>query len=307
MKNSKFLYYIQNIARYIVPDFFYQKQLDVLLKLELEDTYIQTRVNYYNKLTSPFVLSKSVKSIKEFKRQERKKTYFFDLLEYLRYFKNDFKISYFFGDITYIPDTPSFVKSRPIDGDNANSVLMNLNKIRHFVFVNDKVAFKDKKNILVWRGKAYKEHRQEFLKRFYNHPKCNVGQTNTKGDLTVAWQKNKMSLQEQLQYKFILSIEGNDVASNLKWIMSSNSLTFMTQPKFETWFMEGTLKANYHYVLLKDDYSDLEEKIDYYSDHSDKAHEIINNANTYVKQFKDSKREKLISLLVVKKYFEMSQ
>ena len=73
---------------------------------------------------------------------------------------------------------------------------------------------------------------------------------------------------EQLQNKFILCIEGNDVASNLKWAMSSNSLVFMTKkPKFETWFMEGTLIPGHHYVEIKDDYSDMIEKMDYYLSH----------------------------------------
>ncbi|GIT56603.1 MAG: hypothetical protein Ct9H300mP18_00320 [Candidatus Neomarinimicrobiota bacterium] len=36
------------------------------------------------------------------------------------------------------------------------------------------------------------------------------------------------------------------------------------------------------------------------------ALQIINNANAYVDQFKDSKREKLISLLVLDKYFSLS-
>ena len=40
------------------------------------------------------------------------------------------------------------------------------------------------------------------------------------------------------KHKFILCIEGNDVASNLKWVMSSNSVAVMPKPKFESWFME---------------------------------------------------------------------
>ena len=123
----------------------------------------------------------------------------------------------------------------------------------------------------------------------------------------MPWQKKKMSINEQLSYKFILCIEGNDVASNLKWVMSSSSIAFMVQPKYETWFMEGQLIPNYHYVLLKDDYSDLEEKIKYYSQNTKEALNIINNANDYVSQFKNEKREKLISLLVLKKYFEKSR
>jgi len=72
-----------------------------------------------------------------------------------------------------------------------------------------------------------------------------------------------MTIDEQLEYKFILSLEGNDVATNLKWIMSSNSLAFMPRPKYETWFMEGNLVPNHHYILIKDDYSDLEERLKY--------------------------------------------
>ena len=35
----------------------------------------------------------------------------------------------------------------------------------------------------------------------------------------------------------------------------------MPKPKFETWFMEGILVADQHYILIKDDYSDLEENL----------------------------------------------
>ncbi len=46
--------------------------------------------------------------------------------------------------------------------------------------------------------------------------------------------------------------------------------------------------------------------MDYYTKHEDEALEIIKNANQWVEQFKDSKREKLISLLVAQKYFDLS-
>ncbi|WP_036830286.1 glycosyl transferase family 90, partial [Photobacterium sanctipauli] len=97
-----------------------------------------------------------------------------------------------------------------------------------------------------------------------------------------------------------------DVATNLKWAMSSNSLCVMPKPKYETWFMEGTLKAGVHYIEVADDYSDLEEKLSYYIAHTQKAQKIITNANEYVAQFKNKEREDLISFLVLKKYFELS-
>jgi len=78
----------------------------------------------------------------------------------------------------------------------------------------------------------------------------------------------------------------------------------MPKPKYETWFMEGTLIPNYHYVLINDDYSDLEERMNYYISHTDEALKIIKNAHEYIQQFKNKKQEDLISLLVIKKYFE---
>jgi hypothetical protein len=308
MKNGKFFYYLKNSMMLIVPSVLYCLTLKKILSSigEYYSSYIDDRVNYYNKLTHPFQCDPHAKTIKAFK-SEKKKTYFFDLYTYLRYFSESYRISYLFGDITEVPEYPTVLKSRPIADNNQNSILMKLNKVRHFIFVNDTIMFEDKKNMAVWRGKAYRDHRQVFLQNFYNHPKCDVGQTNTQGEIHVPWQKKTMKLQEQLNYKFILSIEGNDVASNLKWIMSSNSLAFMTKPKFETWFMEGKLIPNYHYVLLKDDYSDLEEKIDYYTLHIDEAKVIIANANVYTQQFQNEEREDLISLLVLKKYFDLSR
>ena len=78
----------------------------------------------------------------------------------------------------------------------------------------------------------------------------------------------------------------------------------MTKPKYETWFMEGTLEPGFHYVELADDFSDLEEKLIYYQQHAGEAKRIIENANNYVKQFLDRKQEHLIGLLVMQKYFE---
>ena len=305
-KNTKFTYYFANAVKFFLPLSYYKAQLATLLNEKNIDEEILRRVQYYNKIANNFKLKSDAVSIEEFIKNEKKKTYYFDLLEYLRYFDKKLKISYLFGDITTVPDTPSFLKSRPIEGNNENSILMKLNKIRHFIFIDDKRSFEEKKDLLVWRGKCYTNYRQKFIQEFYNKPFCNVGQTNSKDNINVPWQKEKLSLEEQLKYKFILAIEGNDVASNLKWAMSSNSLVFMTKPKYETWFMEGTLIANYHYVLLNDDYSDLEEKVKYYAEHIRESRQIIENAHNHVEQFKNKQKEEIISLLVLKQYFEQS-
>jgi len=113
-----------------------------------------------------------------------------------------------------------------------------------------------------------------------------------------------MPVRGQLKYKFILSLEGIDVASNLKWIMSSNSIAFSQPLKFETWFMEGTLIPGVHYVELKDDFSDVEEKMEYYNSHPREAKEVVENAHRYVDQFLNPAVERKIALLVFEKYLE---
>ena len=55
---------------------------------------------------------------------------------------------------------------------------------------------------------------------------------------------------------------------------------------------------------LQKEYDDLEEKIDYYIAHPEQAQQIIDHANDFARQFYDSRRERFISLLVMKKYFE---
>ncbi len=304
MSLKKFNYYVSNALLAIAPKAWFRIANERLLKKigDYDLTYIQDRVNYYNKQELKFNLAEK-DTIGSFK-QTGGTTYYFDLLKVLKGFPSYFTFRYLNGDICHVPEAPTFLKSRPINNQNQNSVILKLNAIRHFQFINDKLSFRDKKDMVAWRGVGYQPHRKKVIEQFYNHPLCNIGQTKpSKGD---PWEKAFMSIEEQLEYKFLLAIEGNDVATNLKWAMSSNSLVIMSRPKYETWFMEGRLQAGIHYVEVKDDYSDLIEKMEYYIAHPKQAETIIQNAHDWVDQFRDKKRERLISLLVAKKYFEKS-
>jgi len=304
-KNNKLKYYIVNYIRQCLPNVIFRKLLPKKLAYihNVNADYVRQRVDYYNKLVDKQNISaENFVDIKSFKRNFKKNVYFFDTFEYLRYFPKNLKLMPLFGDITYVSDVPSITKSRPIAGNNENSVLLKLNKFRHFLFVKDKNCFEKKKNMLVGRNKANQEHRIRFLTMYINHPLCNIGQVNR--NKNPQFVRPRMTIEEHLKYKFILCLEGNDVASNLKWVMSSNSIAVMPKPKYETWFMEGTLIPNHHYILIKDDFSNLEERLNYYIEHTGEALQIIENAHQYVAQFRDKKQEDLISLLVLKKYFE---
>ena len=158
---------------------------------------------------------------------------------------------------------PTVIKARPTEVKNDYSVLFKLEKWRHFQWVNDPYAFSQKKDLLVWRGAASQEWRKFFVEHYWNHPLCNVGQTN-KPKENAPWQKEYLSIKKQLEYKFIVCPEGNDVATSLKWVMSSNSLLYYAlnlDVKHGLW--KEYYSQAFIYVEVKKDYSDLEDKILY--------------------------------------------
>jgi len=306
-KNSKASYYFKCYSRELLPDAWtrcgLRKELAGVAGRADRD-YILRRVNYYNKLdgtAATDVFHDRSVPVSRMKMTEQK-VYYFDAKEYARRFDPESRLILLAGDITEVPDVPSIVKSRPISGDNANSVLLNMDKVRHFIFIKDKLPFAKKKDMALFRGKIdSKPNRIRFMQKFWGNSRFSLGAID---NVNSEWVTHKLTIYEQLEYRYIMALEGNDVASNLKWVMSSNSIAVMPRPKFETWFMEGTLIPGYHYIEVKEDFSDVEEKLDYYSSHIDEAEAIIRHANEYVAQFRDKKRERLISLLVLDKYFK---
>jgi hypothetical protein len=308
----KFRYYLRGGLDYLVHPKVWQRQLDDILRSfdqlsPAEQQAIMQRVNYYNKLQSPFVLPEKLNFENQLYSGKKSAAYTLDFKSLIRYFPKEISYSYLFGDIIDVPDVPTFLKSRPIRADqsNENSVLLKLNKIRHYYVVKDGLAFDQKVPKLMWRGKSNQPERITLLERFYNNPVCDFGDTHHKEKRTI-YERPFLSIPQQLSYRYILSIEGKDVATNLKWIMASNSLCFMRRPRYETWFMEGSLVPGKHYVLLQDDHSDIEEKVNYYNNNPDVAKEIVRNANNHVAQFFKENEEKMVSLLVMQKYFQLS-
>jgi len=310
-KKWKLPYYIKNYAKVFLPKIVFQRRLHQKLNsISSSDdaAYINSRVRYYNKLETVKKLPESAEQFSDFKKGKGVSSVFFlDAYDIISWFNGSYKWSFVPGDVTHIPDVPSIVKSRPIAGNNENSVLLKLVKVRHFIFIKDKLAFNEKSNKLIFRGKVDgKPHRIAFMKKYFKHPMCDLGDITKNNKYPQEWTVAKSTIYDHLKYKFILALEGNDVASNLKWIMSSNSVAVMPKPKYETWFMEGKLKANHHYIEIKDDYSDLEERLNHYINHPEQAIQITKNANEYVSQFFDYKREHLIGLAVMNKYLEMT-
>ena len=313
-KNSSLAYYIRNYIREFIPNILFRMRLKHWLdKLEQrpDKAYIMQRVDYYCPLSPKHTYDhqKWLQESVEIRQQKKspQKVYYFDSKETARYFPDHLRWILLKGDITHVPDVPVFVKSRPLNTDVTNSTLLKMDKVRHFLFVNDTKTWSEKSDKAIFLGDIgyRKPNREVFMNLWFGHPMIDAGTTNLMAE-HPEWRKKKRTISEHLDYKFIMSLEGNDVASNLKWIMSSNSIAVTPRLTCETWFMEGTLIPNYHYIEVKNDFSDLVERLQYYIDNPDEAKAIILHAHDYVAQFRDEEREKLIQLLVQKKYFEIT-
>lgn len=308
-KQVKFWYYVRNYGLCFLGSRGgdYRQEIarlkSKLTKREIEDA--EKRVGYYCKEMNAPILPSGNTFVKDFRKPKTPKAYYFDTYEYARFFDENQPIDFVFGDVTHVPETPSIVKSRPISDNNQNSILLNLDKARHFVWVKGDKPFLQKKDLLIGRGAIYQQHRYDFYEKYFDHPLCDLGAVGKVGMTKEAWLKPKISIKKHLDYKFILSLQGNDVATNLKWILSSNSVAVMPKPTIETWFMEGTLIGGKHYIEIKPDYSDLEEQLKFYIANPDKCLEIIDNAHKHCERFFNKNVEDLCSLMVLDTFLNL--
>jgi hypothetical protein len=186
-----------------------------------------------------------------------------------------------------------------------------LNTIRHWggvhqVQSND-IPFHDKNNTLIWRGSST-GIRNKYVESLQHHPNKNIDIKFVHICQRVDPKKfilaPRLSIKQILEHKFILSMEGNDVASDLKWLLYSNSVVFMCMPTKCSWAMEDLLIPSVHYILLKDDYSDLEEKYKWAMKNLAKCDEIAQNGKHFIQHFLNEQNEMDITKEVILRYMK---
>lgn len=226
---------------------------------------------------------------------------------------------------------PAIVKSRKIADRDAKGVLLPLNWHRHWpqlgeLAKNDR-PFEEKDDKLIWRGATtgcfHKAKPDDvYSSRFWvsqltdlspgidvKYSKRAKDRSGTKPIPVEAVQARlgaAMSMPEQLASKFMLCLEGNDVASGLKWMMGSFSTVIMPAPTCETWFCEGELVPWEHYVPVKSDLSDLNEIYEWCLSNPARCKEIALHGRAFAAQFIDAQTEYAIIEDVMRTYLEHS-
>lgn len=106
---------------------------------------------------------------------------------------------------------------------------------------------------------------------------------------------------EMCQYKYILNLDGHDSSSAIIKILQSNSLMIGPIPKWHI-VVNFKLEPWVHYVPLKDDTSDLEEKLKWCNSNQEKCEEIVKNASEYISQFNEKSEQKIEKRIFEKLY-----
>ena len=142
---------------------------------------------------------------------------------------------------------------------------------------------------------------QDDLERCLQYPRCqfvwnnanstlvDARLTSTKGrvpdvirgvSLTT---RDKIPIRDQLQYKALVMLEGNDVSSGLKWALLSRSVVIMPPPTFTSWAMEELLQPWVHYIPLNmSNPRDADEKMDWIIANDDKAQRIAQRGSLWM-------------------------
>lgn len=246
-------------------------------------------------------------------------SYFEDGKDFLHASEGDGPIRVKFGDHPVknkdISFGPYFIKSRII---GESGFLIKLNKSRHWNFSlkEDVVTWDEKKSNVIWRGggtgarKKISDNREvvpryEFCKLYsekFNVGFSGLGKKLKSSDDWGALVKGVVNKEKQLRFKYIVSLEGNDVATNLKWILASNSVPIMPKPSRESWLLESKLIPYVHYVPLNDTLDNLEEVFSWCLSNDEHCRQIAENGKRYMEMFFDEENEREIYRMIYERY-----
>lgn len=131
--------------------------------------------------------------------------------------------------------------------------------------------------------------RCKFVMKFCNSDTLNVGVSFQLDEFPVTNEmyiksmvKGTVSLRNMMQYKAIIILEGNDVASGLKWALYSRSVVMMPEPTKTSFAMEELLVPWVHYIPLLEDGLDAEEKLNWVLENDEKARMIAERATLFM-------------------------
>jgi hypothetical protein len=175
--------------------------------------------------------------------------------------------------------------------------------------INDnRILYSDKKNECVYRGSItsittynfinYQDkdglNQREYLKRLYKNG----------GIKNFNFEDGIMSIEDQLKYKYILDVDGHsNTWCATVWKLYSGSVLLKTNSIWKQWYYDE-LKPWIHYVPIENDFSDINEKIQWCIDHDKECFNITQRAKIFVEEKLNWEKVKADTITIFKKYIE---
>lgn len=265
-----------------------------------------TFLNWYCRWIMPLPLVRELRALPNYEKYRN----LHSLIDFLRPFQRlnssieAVKFPVYYGEIRETDELPIIRKSRKIT--DGHSVLFDLRSLRYNtpcgVVDKQDIGWTKKKHSVIWRGATTGQvTREGFVKNYFDQ--FNIGFSTVKQKPHLSeYLKPKVSIAEQLQYKFIVSLQGNDLASNIRWVLHSNSVPIMPKPIWTSWTMEDKLKPFVHYLELNDDLSNLEELLEWAKNNEAECQQIALNGRHYVAQFLDRKYDDKVRMQLLEEY-----
>lgn len=301
----------------------YQKSinlnLDRLFELKARDFWTQKEVNYisfsdfkhsfihwYTKYLMHLPHIRDIRTL-PFYEKYRDLHSIIDFLKPFNVIKNDiekFKFPIFYGEHGSTEELPVIRKSRKVE--DTRGIVYDLRSLRYngpctLVDQHD-IPWEKKNNNVIWRGATTGEStRENFVKNYANEFNIGFSSTKQKPHLKL-FQKNRVSIKDQLKSKFIVSLQGNDLASNIRWVLHSNSVLVMPEPKWTSWTMETKLIPGVHYLQLNSDLSNLHDLLEWANANDKQCRAIALNGKSFVAQFLDQTHDLPVRMNLLKEY-----
>ena len=201
-----------------------------------------------------------------------------------------------FGDDTSLQTLLPIISKarRKSTSVGVNRFLWPLNVQRHFGPLrgvpDQDCPWENKKDTLVWRGvdTGFDGQREKQLSMLLGSSSSDLDVAFTPYVLNGRnrkYSKPMLTHRELLKFKYLLSLDGNDIASGLKWTLLSNSVVFMPPTEYDTWGMESQLRPFVHYVPLNHNLSDLPDKISWARQHDEECRRISRQATEFISFF----------------------
>jgi Glycosyl transferase family 90 len=146
-----------------------------------------------------------------------------------------------------------------------------------------------------WRGIASGEPgvnvRTEAVLRLHNNPHADAKllvphenniKTGPLVDTTnTDFYDSRRPIQEFVNHKYNLVLDGACIASSLQWAFASGSVPILVTHPGNDWWFKRYLEPMKHYVPVAYDLSDLEERLEWLVTHDEDARAIAENAVTF--------------------------